>query len=60
MSDEIGDRRHPLYSVSDKVAVGWTDASGNLLCRFLMNVTAQTATTVSVDGGTGSNLPAAA
>lgn len=47
------------FIVSDKVAVGWTDASGNLVCRFYMNVSAQTPTTVTVDVGVGTILPAA-
>lgn len=44
---------------TDFVAVGWTDASGNLVCRFYMTVTGTTATTISVDGGTGANFPVA-
>lgn len=45
-------------TTSDKVAVSWTDADGNLLCRFYMTVSATTATTISVDGGTGTDFPA--
>jgi hypothetical protein len=42
---------HP-FSVSDVVDVFWDGGS-----RLGMDVTAQTATTVSIDGGTGDNLP---
>lgn len=45
-------------TTSDLVCVGWEDANGNLTCHMLMDVTAAGATTITVDGGTGTDLPA--
>lgn len=47
-------------TASDFVAVGWTDSEGRLTCRMYCDVTAVTATTISIDLGAGTDLPALA
>lgn len=45
---------------TDYVCFSWVDATtGDLQCRFRLDVTAVTSTTISIDAGTGVNLPTA-